>query len=876
MSGWGLLDRIRDELRAAQSAREEKEATASRPWSGWARESEAPDDGRPEDGREALAEADRDEASRDSWGWKGWRDRRDEEDADPEEEGDDDSESSDRPWRDTEDRDDDDKDHADDRDGGNDDDGDRFPWWRKPWKKDDGDDMRDDGADGHDPDGDEDDDDEDDEGDDGGMPPAGDVTLTAVDDTFTTDEDSVLSVPPDGVLANDSVSAGDFTLTAVNGNPANVGSELTLDPGATVTLNADGSLTFDPSGQFESLGVGEQAEVTFQYTISTAGTGNDGDTGGDEMDDGGDMDGGGGHGHAGWRWIKRQRREDDRRARGERDDDEDWRDREAREDRDRDWDWRARWGRRDDDDGDDDGDDGEQDDDGWRFRRERDDDDHDRRHREDREEHADWRARWREHWRRDDKHHKHKKDGKGDRDDDRDDDGPPDMGGGGQVRDTATVTIVVEGVNDDPVALADSGRTLEGFAIDIDVLGNDSDIDGDALRVESLTQPSKGSVAVNDDGTLAFDPGSDFDALNTGESETVTFTYTVADGNGGTDEAEVSVTVDGFDPGSQTNADLRNGVELSLTTAERTIDGTTDASGRISFPDVTFNLAFVVDVSNSTSAAFGGSPVGDQNGDGTADTILDAQIAALKNLSDGIANGIPLTDPAGQVDVGLVTFSGEPFGGDGDAALQGTFDPGDAELDAALEGLDSGGFTNFEAALRQTIDFFEDQPPADQNIVYFLSDGFPTLGGDFADEVAVLTDPAGIGATNVAVGVGTTSSVEQLDRIDTTGGTPQVTTSDELTAELLKPPFEVVDFSLEVGGTTVAGIDADSVTATPLGFTFDFADISGLDPTEGAETDLTATATIDSDGDVATTDDQFELSVTNTIAGVVPPELLMG
>lgn len=876
MSGWGWLDRIRDEVKAA---REEREATRdSGSWGRWGRDREARDEERAEaeGGDMPRTSPDREDADRDSWGWKSWRGRRRDDDNDADSE--DDTESDDRVWRDNGDGRDDEED-GDDRDAGDDDAGEHVPWWRKrPWHKDDRDKDRDDDE-SSDNDS-SDDEDADDEDDDGGMPPSGGVDLTAGDDTFTTDEDSVLAVPADGVLANDSVSAGDFTLTAVNGDPANVGSALTLDPGATVTLNADGSLTFDPSGQFESLGVGEQAEVTFQYTISASGPGMGGDGDPDTGDDGDDMDDGGGHGHHDWRWHKARRRDDDRRAR----DDDDWRDRQAREERDGDWDWRERWGRRDDDDGDD----GEEDDDGWRFRRDRDDDDadsRDREPREDRDEDTDWRARWRERWRRDDKDKddKHKRDGKKhDRDDDRDDDdgddgGTPDMGGGGtQVSDTATVTIVVEGVNDDPVAQADTGRTLEGFAIDIDVLGNDSDIDGDSLTVESVTQPAKGSVAVNPDGTLAFDPGTAFDDLNTGESETVSFSYTVADGNGGRDEAEVSVTVDGFDPGSQTNTDLLNGVDLSLTTAERTIDGTTDVAGRIGFPDVTFNLAFVVDVSNSTNAPFGGSPVGDQNGDGAADTILDAEIAGLKALSDAIVNDAGLTDPAGQVDVGVVAFSGEPIGDAEDAALLGTFDPGDSDLDAALEGLDGSGFTNFEAALQQTIAFFEDQPPADQNIVYFLSDGFPTLGGDFADEVAVLTDPAGTGATNVAVGVGTTSSVTQLDRIDTTGGTPQVTTSDDLTAELLKPPFEVVDFSLEVGGTAVAGIDADSVTAGPLGFTFDFADVSGLDPTEGAETELTATATIDSDSDTTTTGDQFELSVTNTIAGVVPPELLMG
>ena len=54
-------------------------------------------------------------------------------------------------------------------------------------------------------------------------------------------------------------------------------------------------------------------------------------------------------------------------------------------------------------------------------------------------------------------------------------------GNGGTA--TATVTITVNPVNDPPVAIADFAVTNEDTALNIDVLANDSDVDGDVLSV---------------------------------------------------------------------------------------------------------------------------------------------------------------------------------------------------------------------------------------------------------------------------------------------------------------------------------------------------------------------------------------------------------
>jgi len=95
---------------------------------------------------------------------------------------------------------------------------------------------------------------------------------TAVDDTGTTDEDTVLSTTAATGLIdpNDTDPDGTDVLTVsqVNGLPANVGTQFTLASGALLTVNADGSYDYDPNGQFENLASGATATDTFTYTIS--------------------------------------------------------------------------------------------------------------------------------------------------------------------------------------------------------------------------------------------------------------------------------------------------------------------------------------------------------------------------------------------------------------------------------------------------------------------------------------------------------------------------------------------------------------------------------------------------------------------------------
>ena len=73
-----------------------------------------------------------------------------------------------------------------------------------------------------------------------------------------------------------------------------------------------------------------------------------------------------------------------------------------------------------------------------------------------------------------------------------------------------------------------------------------AEVNGDAALVgQPVAGSTGGEFTVNADGSYSFDPNGDFEELAVGETATTTLTYTVSDGEGGTDVATVTVTVEG-------------------------------------------------------------------------------------------------------------------------------------------------------------------------------------------------------------------------------------------------------------------------------------------------------------------------------------------
>ena len=92
---------------------------------------------------------------------------------------------------------------------------------------------------------------------------------TAKNDVFVTNDDKAVFTTTKSLLANDTdVEGHALSLLKINGGAVSSGSVITLDSGATLTVQPDGSLIFDPKGHHASLKKGETATETFTYTVA--------------------------------------------------------------------------------------------------------------------------------------------------------------------------------------------------------------------------------------------------------------------------------------------------------------------------------------------------------------------------------------------------------------------------------------------------------------------------------------------------------------------------------------------------------------------------------------------------------------------------------
>lgn len=90
--------------------------------------------------------------------------------------------------------------------------------------------------------------------------------------------------------------------------------------------------------------------------------------------------------------------------------------------------------------------------------------------------------------------------------------------------------------NQPPVAGADYASTAPGQAVVINLLANDSDPNGDALTVVSVTSAAHGLAALNADGSVRYTPAA-------GYTGTDTFNYQLRDAQGATATGTVTVNI---------------------------------------------------------------------------------------------------------------------------------------------------------------------------------------------------------------------------------------------------------------------------------------------------------------------------------------------
>lgn len=248
----------------------------------------------------------------------------------------------------------------------------------------------------------------------------------------------------------------------------------------------------------------------------------------------------------------------------------------------------------------------------------------------------------------------------------------------------------------------------------------------------------------------------------------ISIKITANDGHGGTISDSFKLTVETAD--CQPHNGEISGVKWN------DVNGDGKRQGEIVQGDIP-DVFMVIDVSDSTAKnKFVGSiEIGDVNADGTSNTILDSQIEAFVNLNQQLIDqGL-----GEKAKVGIIVFGSRSTAIDLDPKTPGqqeTLAPltdsngdGKSDLEAILLGLKDraygvGGKTNFEAGLQTVqslVQKLETKPG--KGTLVFLSDGKPTEGGDYTDEVESLK--AG-GVKLVAFGAGKDASLPALQKID--------------------------------------------------------------------------------------------------------------
>ena len=219
---------------------------------------------------------------------------------------------------------------------------------------------------------------------------------------------------------------------------------------------------------------------------------------------------------------------------------------------------------------------------------------------------------------------------------------------------STTQRVLVTALNPAPIAADDSAATAEDTPVVIAVLGNDRDPDGDPLTVTAASV-TNGTVVRNPDGTLTYTPNANFNGTDT-------IRYTIADGEGGTSQATVTVRVAPQRDAPTTQAPAAQTVAEDAALVFAAGNGNAIAVTNVDGGDLTVALAANhgrITLSGTAGLAF---VAGDGRDD--ASMIFTGSVAAINAALDG-ARFIGDADYHGAADLGIVVtrapIEGEDF-----------------------------------------------------------------------------------------------------------------------------------------------------------------------------------------------------------------------
>ncbi|MDB5469048.1 MAG: hypothetical protein JWR84_608 [Caulobacter sp.] len=320
------------------------------------------------------------------------------------------------------------------------------------------------------------------------------------------------------------------------------------------------------------------------------------------------------------------------------------------------------------------------------------------------------------------------------------------------MRDTAgatsasTLTVTIQGANDAPVGVNDTGTAVEagvvaGSNATGNVLTNDTDVDGgDSKTVSAISggtvgsaqAGTYGSLTLNADGSYSYavdNANSTVQALRTAaQTLSDVFTYTVRDTAGATSTATVTITVQGANDAPVAVADTGTAVEAGTAAGS-------NASGNVLTNDTDVDAGDTKTVSALSGGAVGTALAGAYgsltlNANGTYSYAVDnanATVQALRTASDTLTDSFTYTvrDTAGATSTATLTIT-----------VQGANDAPVAVDDAGFASLGVDGGPANDAA-GNVLDNDTDVDSGDTKTVTALSGG--TVGSALAGQYGTLT-----------------------------------------------------------------------------------------------------------------------------------------
>ncbi len=263
----------------------------------------------------------------------------------------------------------------------------------------------------------------------------------------------------------------------------------------------------------------------------------------------------------------------------------------------------------------------------------------------------------------------------------------------------ATITVTIQGSNDNPIATIDTGTATAGSNITPDVpttgnvLTNDTDVDSSlngetkivtgvvagtvasaSAHVGSSVSGQYGAIVINSDGSYTYNVDNNnatVMALGSGQTITDVFTYTVTDAGGLTSTTQITLTINGSNDAPVAFDDSTDAIEQGgVSNANAGVDPTGNVlinDTDNDTPDTKTVVGVVAGTSGNASGSVGASVTGQYGSvtiasDGTYSYTIDnsnVDVQALRIDSQSLSEVFTYTisDTAGALSTATLTVT---------------------------------------------------------------------------------------------------------------------------------------------------------------------------------------------------------------------------